>query len=118
MRVIKFRAYYIPEKTWFNWEDIMREFSNYDKPFEETTDWKVMQYTGFKDKNGKDIYEDDIITVGVGHVEWCSGVNEWLGQGAGWIVNVRGDYETWTELEHSVASNNEVIGNIYENKEL
>jgi len=39
MREIKFRAYYAPENTWFNWADIMREFSHYDKPFETTEDW-------------------------------------------------------------------------------
>lgn len=87
--------------------------------------YKPMQYTGLKDKNGKEIYEGDILATSNdgknGHDEWTE--DDW-GYGivqldiiGGLLVN------GWmSSLEHndSVYSLEyvEVIGNIYENPEL
>ena len=70
----------------------------------------LMQYTGLKDKNGKEIYEGDIVkstSIGEEIISW---VNFWDGyftvEGRGIAALAYKTYE-W-----------EVIGNIYENPEL
>lgn len=82
---------------------------------------KLMQYTGLKDKNGKEIYEGDIVKfpefngdIYITPVAWdkscaCFGVS-FSGK-----YPVSFDYleEFYTELKDI-----EVIGNIYENPEL
>lgn len=70
----------------------------------------LMQYTGLQDKNGKDIYQGDIITVrneGAYAIVWSEEFGCWhISQGDGhWMI-----YE---ENKSAV-----IIGNIYENPEL
>ncbi|HEU5403445.1 MAG TPA: YopX family protein [Terriglobales bacterium] len=75
----------------------------------------LMQFTGLKDKNGKEIYEGDIVicTRGCPHeMEWLNEVpNENLGGMPGFYLSgLRAGY-SWMNEE-------EVIGNIYENPEI
>lgn len=70
---------------------------------------KILQSTGLKDKNGKLIYEADIVKNGLHNclVEWYKGgfwVNGFI-NGAKWEM-------------HKYHNTLEVIGNIYENKDL
>jgi len=118
MREIKFRA-------WNKKENIMEQvFSLFlradGRPFYSDTETphneqyvEVMQFTGLKDKNGKEIYVGDIIRSnftyprsGTVHevIECHSGFGVKIGEGTTQYFDAR------EELE--------VIGNVYENPEL
>lgn len=78
----------------------------------------IMQYTGLKDKNGKEIYEGDVVTSTV--KENKGGVIEWCIPNACFVV--REDEFTLIPIDVKNGTDKcietEVIGNIYENSDL
>jgi len=72
-------------------------------------DIKLMQYTGLKDKNSKEIYEGDIL-------QWCNTTivkTKWV------VESTNGGWYPFIEqMLTNRPSGFEVIGNIYENPEL
>ena len=79
---------------------------------EQTFKLKLMQYTGLKDRNGKEIYEGDIVKCPV------SGINIvlWDDDAAGWVFDdLLNEDDFYTTIDYWET---EIIGNIYENPEL
>lgn len=113
MREIKFRAWCESDKQMKYPEgitsgDILNTFVN------------VMQYTGLHDKNGKEIYEGDILLTDETYHDYQDGIAiNSLPEGQ--FVEVRWQESAfWVrdELLYEFAPNWEVVGNIYENPEL
>lgn len=141
-REIKFRIYDTDEKEMFYQEDIdyidinneiayiNQDGGGYDYLIDFVYgDGKLMQYTGLKDKNEKEIYEGDIVKLIPLNSErlkelgrkWYEHLKvEWGAYSDGeYVTNV----ETWMIginplSEELLDETVEVIGNIYENPEL
>lgn len=73
---------------------------------------ELMQYTGLKDKNGKEIYEGDIIRI-TGIPYESQTVIEWEEDEGGFNTAF-----LIAEMCHKPHENYEVIGNIYEDEHL
>jgi len=124
MREIKFRAWDVVADRMFSWEVIkestLEDFYEVIVPSGEVN-LVTMQYTGLKDKNGREIYEGDILQM-AGRVEqprwqvvWYE--NAWQTKLA-WIEGrlPKGYYVRLSS--DKLVEFDEVIGNIYENNEL
>lgn len=108
MRTIKFRAWNQSRgvERMLVWGHLKQE------PFEEliADHLVLMQFTGLLDKNGKEIYEGDILTgkSSTGRDKYWTMV--WADRGC-WEASPNNEYNiNWKGWE--------VIGNIYENPEL
>jgi uncharacterized phage protein (TIGR01671 family) len=124
-RVIKFRAWDALNKQWllgyelpnlggFSMLGEVMVFGEYQRMLSSFSldDWDkiiLMQFTGLLDKNGKEIYEGDI-------VKWYNKISYIVYMDKGFWVNDEAygwegeDLWNWEQME--------VIGNIYENPEL
>ena len=113
-RIIKFRCWdkelskIYPVKTIY-WKDEDFEVVLYDETHRIKEDIEIMQYTGLKDKNGKEIYEGDILKSVDGKIS----VIEY--EAPHFIV--RHKPENGSDFI-AVKNYFEIIGNIYENPEL
>lgn len=74
---------------------------------EEVVPETVGQFTGLCDKNGKKIFEGDIVESPNG----TQGFIEWQNAECAFLVNIGDDWQTMDDCTY------EVIGNIYDNKE-
>ena len=110
MREIKFRVWDKLLKRMFSWEWVHDNFFSriFDYP-----NMIPMQFTGLKDKNGKEVYESDIV-IGIynkiGIIQYYAltprsgfGIQYWDKDSLRWSDEIGLEFE--------------VIGNIYENPE-
>jgi len=116
MREIKFRAWDKEEKSLITGDDnqgsIFGEEGGYFDLREEPNRYELMQFTGLKDKNGKEIYEGDILNLPKTSYHLSFKV-EVVFQDGSFV----GDSFLAKDLGE-LASKSEIIGNIYENPEL
>lgn len=133
MRNIKFRGQ-MPNSNQWIFFDVIEYFKNDDMPkFLEYQMKNIGQYTGFKDFDGKEIYEGDILE----YVHYARLENkrieivEFDEKCGGWYVHKKADAlcnvlfeqhnEEWQKSKNYKPSQKHkvrIIGNIYENKEL
>lgn len=119
MRELKFRAWNGKEKQFAHWNInndkwnvFTRLWAEIDGEMDDSQIAEDEQYTGLKDKNGKEIYEGDIVDCNddgecIGVVEYDAPV---------FYLNV--DATNWARMFLKGAPHQRVIGNIHENPEL
>lgn len=120
MREIKFRAWDGVEKRMYEVKEIKfiglnsepyKVFIDYGYQVEEPI---LMQYTNLKDKNGKEIYEGDIVIRS--EEPSIKAVIEWDEDICGFNADLK--YEPRDFMELYRRGRIEIIGNIYENPNL
>ena len=122
MRQIKFRAWHkeikkmFPVLTWHN--DGMVELEK-DKGLHLSSRVEIMQYTGLKDKNNRDIFEGDIIDYNDVGSLMASGIYEieYIGAGFYPLTSIDGEAYDYPK-KWAVDKTCEVLGNRFENKKL
>jgi uncharacterized phage protein (TIGR01671 family) len=117
-REIKFRAWVNKEEMvyLYNWgfEEEKAHIIFYS-PIRMKGSVELMQYTGLTDKNGKEIYEGDIIFDEDGEYSKTIVITPYENY-VGFFGKALEDNDTYTLEE--IGDECEIIGNIYENPEL
>lgn len=133
-REVKYRAWYINQML--DWEHCMAHLSMH-QTFDDQ-DMILMQYTGLKDKNDTEIYEGDIIKIyranrfnqqgkQIGKKNRIIGViffkegcfkTKFISTPMTKLLNIKKSIGGGSYILPAIPIDAEVIGNIYENKEL
>ena len=111
-REIKFRAWDKDLNKMLRHQVLEFHPKEFFKAINGSSKWKVMQYTGLKDKNGREIYEDDIVRNGTENM-----VVVWDENDAGYCLEFDSGNQS-IGINQRVMKDCEVIGNIWENPEL
>jgi uncharacterized phage protein (TIGR01671 family) len=113
MRPIKFLCFDKESKQWIQYFQINQDgdpgHTDYDGNHYKVDEYVLTQFTGLHDRNGKEIFEGDIVKF-----------EDWLPKEVAWLDKIAG-YElkgTLLWLSQNDASKMEVIGSVHENPEL
>lgn len=125
MKDIRFRAWDNKQKEFHTWEDLKCNSISVAYLF-NNTDLKLLQYTGLKDKNDIEIYKDYLLEDDKGRLFQAVEDNR-IGK-TGYVmscikrkseidhIKLGGCYDFWSWIYPE--NNLQVVGNVYENKEL
>lgn len=121
LREIKFRAW-DGEQMLENSSKFAIDISDgsfYDVVGDDYYDFPVMQYTGLKDKNGKEIYEGDIIRTPDFMYDYDDWIMVFSEEDASFQLQSKENSEYLeSPTVYHIPDDLEVIGNIYENSDL
>ena len=121
VRVIKFKAWDTSAKLMLSWEDLLKPDAlsgdTVDLKIFEYERFKMLQFTGLHDKNGKEIYESDIVDCST---KFLRHIYEgyWDERCAQFRLRVNGEMQFDKTYMPDIAKLGEVIGNVWANKEL
>lgn len=118
-RPIKFRVWNKLYNMWDNTFHLLQNgnlWSNWGGSFKPDEDFWVTQFTGLYDKNGKEIWEGDIVNV-YNHAYDISETFT-ISWEADWASYNFENKKSGGRMDVSVAQDSEIIGNIFENPEL
>jgi uncharacterized phage protein (TIGR01671 family) len=130
MREIKFRAWNkttqtleVVEEITYNKGKIDQINTDKDRILFPDKECELMQFTGLKDKNGKEIYEGDVVRFEVENQDmWAGGTRGEIAyeetEACFVIMNAGKSYVTIGHGYDAYPRSLEVIGNIYENPDL
>ena len=113
MKEIKFRAWDKEEKNFMYFDATDGLKSECDDTYIRLNVRKIEQYTGLKDKNGKEAYFSDLVKIDTGIYQII-----WDEDYAGYFLKLVGGIGVTSGLPMFNLKEGEVIGNIHENKEL
>ncbi len=111
MREIKFRAWDAEEKNFIYFDALEGLLSECDETYRQRCVGKFEQFTGLHDKNGKEIYEGDLIKYG------SDAPLEVIYRESCFCYNQKSRYISRLQIFDNI-NKIEVIGNIHENPEL
>ena len=126
-------GYYVGDNTIIAYNEVVYDMGFIDtSPCHDCYPGSIGQFTGLYDKNGKEIYEGDILR-GDEYPFNCDGVDNYFAEIV-WADNVCGFYRithkkpnstvrgishgNWEQLDEDDIKSFEVIGNIHDNPEL
>jgi uncharacterized phage protein (TIGR01671 family) len=120
MRKLKVRAWDKVNKE-MTLNDSFYELQKWNRTEKELNDFELVQYTGLKDRTGRDIYEGNLLNV---NVPTNSGCDDWRIKEVVYSkrfcrFEFRGKLiEIEIDMLRFYGNRSEIIGNIYENPEL